>query len=145
MLRREEGLSVAYTLILLIVRKECARAFPRCSRATCASYKNAESRRWESSFARVTTGLRVKGPPANQLPKQRPKLIFPSSSATVSVVRVRARAREMENDERGRVMSLDVRRCLMEDRLPRRHARIHTSRHKVVQEDEYLVTYRRCH
>lgn len=49
--------------------------------------KNSESRQWESSFARVTTGLRVKGPPANQLPKQRPKLIFPSSSAMVSVAR----------------------------------------------------------
>lgn len=71
-----------------------ARAFPQCSRATCASYKNGESRRWESSFARVTTGFRVKGPPANQLPKQRPKLIFPSSSTTVSVVWAPARVWE---------------------------------------------------
>lgn len=84
------------------VKRERARAFPPCSRATCASYKNGESRRWESSFARVTTGLRVKGPPANQLPKQRPKLIFPSSSTTVFVVwaRARVRVREMEKDER---------------------------------------------
>lgn len=49
---------------------------------------------------------RVKGPPANQLPKQRTKLIFPSSSATVSVARERAR----ESGEKRRVKgkSLDV-------------------------------------
>lgn len=105
----------------IIRKKTLARLLPWWTRATCASYKNDESsRRWESSFARVTSGLRVKEPPANQLPKQRPKLIFPAHQRRSSS-RARARVCERRALESRRVASLDVQRYLMEDRLTRRY------------------------